>query len=997
MIAIACTSEATVPFDQKMLKELYEEVLRKNRQLGLTGYLSWKDDHFFQYLEGPENAIEEILHIIDKDTRQTILRTLLLGPIEQRRFSHWEMLNVSGVGVPDIRIQDLIEDVARSASGSGDQVEDEDSRRILLQMLDQMSALHRDNHKKAMINDMQGVDIGEEPPFVVVFGASAGGLYPLQAIIRSIKPNLHAAFIIIQHFAPEIETAMDTILQRETLMNVCIATRAMKITAGRVYLIPPGENLEVSSGRFDLSKQHRSGHGPQYPIDICFKSIAREYGDRAVAIILSGTGSDGSRGAKILNEAGGVVLAQNPDSAEFNGMPNISIESGMVHQILGPSEIADYINNLSGDYIHDSLALWPARRAQYVSEVVSYLKDSHVDFSQYKSETLFRRIERRRVKAGISTSDDYVQFVRSSEKEREELRDDILITVTSFFRDSDAWGVLKESITPIVESDWEEGKIFRVWVPACSTGEEAYTVAIILIELLEKLDKQIEFKIYATDIERKALQHASAGIYSSRALAEVSPERRQRFFMKMSDGYQVVSQLRNSVIFAPHNFIKNAPFTRMHLVTCRNVLIYMQPELQQIALKMLHFALNVNGVLFLGPSETLGGLQSEFFPVQREWNQYKKLRNLRLPLQLSLERFQDASLNYRAPTVVDPFRSTAGSKSGGLLRLSLEALSQYSLDTNVLIDTERSVMLVLSDPSGLLQYRKDEPALDLLMVVPEELRASLGFAIKRAFKENTLVSQKQLRCHPAGQPAQIVDMDVMPHTTPGDSEAVYALVVFSKSTSAQTGHSAFDHIENTEAEQLKIELEETRRALEEAVQDLETSSHEQRSINEQLSSANEELQSTNEELQSVNEELYSVNFEYQTKIHELSDLNQDLDNLLDSTDLGVIFLDSDLCIRRFTEVATQTVNLLPADIGRPFVDLTHNLNYKDMIHDLRRVLSMGNSLSREISRTNREPLQVGIHPYRAGNGLAQGVLVMFRDIKSSSAPVRVLEDPDTAH
>lgn len=993
MIAIACYSKATVPFDQSMLNALHDAEVKSNRQLGLTGYLSWKNGHFFQYLEGPENAVDEILQEIKKDSRHAVLTTLQLGSIDKRRFSQWEMLSTTDSGVPDIRIQDLIEDVIKSAPN--DAFAEAESRRVMLEMLDQMSKLQRVNHGKALINSDEDADIGDKPPFVVVLGASAGGLYPLQSIIRSLKPNLDAAFIVIQHFSPETETVMDMILQRDTSMKVCTATKGMKILAGKIYVIPPGENLEVSNGQFDLSKQQRSVRGPQFPIDICFRSIAREYGDRAVAVVLSGTGTDGSRGAKILNEAGGVVLTQTPESAEFDGMPNVSIETGMVHQILAPPEIAEFINSLSGDYIHDSLALLPALRAEYVSDVVSVLKDNDVDFSQYKSETLFRRIERRRVLASISTSDEYVEFVRTSEKERDELREDILITVTSFFRDPDAWDKLKESIIPLIVSECKQGETFRVWVSACSTGEEVYTVGIVLTELLEKLDKQINFKIYATDIERKALEHASAGIYSERALAQVSPERRQRFFTRKADGYMIVREIRENVIFAPHNFIKNAPFTRMHLVTCRNVLIYMQPELQQVAIKMLHFALNVNGILFLGPSETLGNLQSEFYPVQREWNQYKKLRNLRLPLHLSSDRIRDTPFN--APAVVSPLQLKNETKASGLIGLSLDALSQHTGDTNILIDIKRAVVMVVSDPSGLLQVHTGEPTLDIAKMVPQGLRSSLTFAITRAFKEHTSVAHRRVACQPIGQDERKVDVEVVPHVASGESEAQFALVVISDSAASDSPQSAEGSPENSEIDLLRRELDETKNALQAAINDLESSSNEQRSVNEQLSAANEELQSTNEELQSVNEELYTVNFEYQTKIHELSDLNQDLDNLLDSTNLGVIFLDSDLCIRRFTDVATHTVNLLPSDIGRPFVDLAHNLNYKDLIDDMRRVLSIGKSINREISRNDVDLLQIGIHPYRAGNGLAQGVLIMFRDIKRSSSPVPALEDLDTTH
>jgi len=870
MIAIACTSEATVPFDWHMLKELHDTCVKKNRQLGLTGFLSWKNDMFFQYLEGPENVVNEMLQEIQDDTWHTLKQTLQLGAVEQRRFSQWEVLTGSDASVPGVQIRSLVEDII-NASEYAVFGEDE-SLRTIVKMMDQMSSLRRNNHKKALVNNTVGIDIGEKPPFVVVLGSSAGGLYPLQSIIRSLKPELDAAFIVIQHFSPNAETVMDQILQRDTSMNVCMAVRDMNVLAGRVYVIAPGENLEISNGKFQISKQQRENCCPQFPIDICFRSIAREYGDRAVAVILSGTGTDGSRGAKILKEAGGVVLAQTPESAAFDGMPVVSIESGIVHQILTPSEIAEFINNLSGDYVHDSLAMWPVRRAVYVSKVVSMLKNDHVDFSLHKSETLFRSIERRRVLAGISTSDDYAEFIRSSEKEREDLREDILITVSSFYRDPDAWVKLTESLTPLIISAWTQGETFRVWVTACSTGEEAYTIGIVLTELMEKLDKQVSFRIYATDIERKALKHASAGFYSERALTKVSPERRQRFFTRRAEGYMIISEIREKIIFSPHDLIRNAPFTRMHLVTCRNVLNHMQPENQQIAVKMLHLALKPEGILFLGPSETLGNLQSEFYPVQRKWNQYRKLGRLSSTLR--------------------PFLDGEGG-------------------------SDRETPLKTASMSG------NEP--------------------------------------------------VNGHNEQDD----------------QSG--------NAETQSLRRELEETKNALREALDDLESSDTRQRSINDQLAAANEELHRTNEELQAVNEELYSVNFEYQNRIHELSDLNQDLDNLLDITYSGVIFLDADLCIRRFTHVAAQTINLSPSDIGRPFVDLDHGMKDKDLVDDIRRVLSMGRTTTRDISGGKVNLRRVGIHPYLASSGVAQGVILMFHHVRKSSSPAQVLEDLDTSH
>ncbi len=982
MIAIACASQTNQPFDKPMMKELYASSLQRHRRLGLTGYLNWKQGHFFQYLEGPENAIEAALLAINNDQHQTIVHTLQLGNITQRRFTRWDMLNISGAGVPDIRIQDLIEDVMKSSTGN---VFDEtESRRIILDMLDQMSKLHKANTGTLVgTKSLPTVDVDEQPPYLVVLGASAGGLAPLQSIVRSLKKDLDAAFVVIQHFSPETETMMDMILQRDTSMDVQAAERDVVIEAGNIYVIPPGQNLEIINGKFELNEQQRSGRGPQFPIDICFRSIAREYGDKAIAVILSGTGSDGSRGAKVVNEAGGVVLAQSVSSAEFDGMPQSSIDAGIVHQVLAPIDIAHFLNNLSSEFLQESLALKPALRIDYVEKAVALLEDNDVDFSQYKSETLFRRIERRRVIANITSSDDYLTFLRDDEQERTELREDILITVTSFFRDPEAWEKLFDAIAQQIERDLKDGDTYRIWVSACATGEEVYTLGMIMVEILENQDKSINFKIYATDIERKALAIASAGCYSGRALEQVSSERQERFFTKKAEGYVIDREIRENVIFAPHNFIKNAPFTRMHLVTCRNVLIYMQPDLQQIAIKMLHFALNVNGILFLGPSETLGNLQSEFYPIQREWNQYKKLRNLRLPLHLSAERLRDTSRELAS--AAQPMQLNDGLEVNGILGLSLDAVSQYTGNTNILVDSSRSVMTVISDPSGLLQVHRGEPTLDIVKMIPEGLRPSLTFALARAFKDLSEVTHRQIDCTPIGKSSREIDIEVFPHTPAKPTSAQYALVVLSESKSRELSTSGEAQADGAQVDELRFELTETKKALEAAINDLETLDDEQRSINEQLSAANEELQSTNEELQSVNEELYTVNFEYQTKIHELSDLNQDLDNLLDSTNLGVIFLDSDLCIRRFTEVATQTVNLLPSDIGRPFVDLANKLEYTELTNDMRRVLSIGKSITREITRVDADPLNVGIHPYRASSGLAQGVLIMFRE--NSTAPM----------
>lgn len=982
MIAIARTRTSNRSYDRGTVMQFHEKWNAECVASGVTGYVSWSRKSLFQYLEGPENAIDEMLSALETEEDQTESFSILrLGSISSRRFSQWEVLDISGGAVPDIRIQDLIDDVMSSVNGKG--YAEEESRRLMIDMLDQM-AEPATSAQAANLPVYDDVASSAARPYVAVLGASAGGLSPLQAIMRSLDVEMDAAIIVIQHGSSDSESLMDVILKRDTSMAVSIAEHDMPIKAGCVYIVPGGHNVELGNGKFILDGQQGKGARPLASIDYCFRALAREYGDKAVAVVLSGSGSDGARGAKVVNEAGGIVLVQSIDSSDFDSMPKATIDAGVAHQELAPAEIAEFLNNLDERFLRDSLALQPERRDQFVNQVVELLKDINIDFSGYKSETLFRRIERRRVQANVSTETDYLELLRKDDQEKDELREDILVTVTSFFRDPEAWEALKDSVVELIKGELKPGDTFRVWVAACASGEEVYTLAIILSEVIDDLDINVNFKIFATDIERRSLRVASDAHYSDRSLENIGSDRREKYFTKKTNGYVVVQSLRDNIIFEPHNFVKNAPFTRIHLVTCRNALIYMQPDLQQLAIKMLHFALHVNGILFLGPSETLGNLQSEFYPVNRRWNQFRKLRNLRLPLHLMSEKLHDSSNVLNARTRLAERNHSSDDKN--VYAASLDALAKYSGKTIILVDNARLVVMLVSDPHGLLQVHKGAPTLDVVKMVPSGLRSTLTFALARAFKDQTHVVYRAVSCAPTGQDERDVDVEVFPHQSEDTEDSEQALVVLSNNSLAEhvdpylvSGSSSASERDQIAA--MRTELSQTKEALRAAMTDLEGFDYEQRSINEQLSAANEELQSTNEELQSVNEELYTVNFEYQSKIQELSELNQDLDNLLESANLGVIFLDADLRIRRFTEVSTHTVNLIPTDIGRPLLDLAHNLYYADLVSDLRRVLSMGKSINREITRKEKgsPKLSIGMHPYRATGGLAQGVLIMFRE------------------
>ena len=976
MFSILYVSDELIPFDERSLRELAVASAACNRRHGITGCLRWKNGRFVQYFEGEEAAVRSLMERIAVDARHRVVRTLELESIETRLFPHWDVGFLRPRDAGEVRVQDLVENITRSMRGPA--FSDADVERMLVPMLRVISksAEGVSSADALVAGERTGATSVEDNMTIVGIGASAGGLQPLQEFFRTVAADLDAAFVVIQHFSPNVETFMGTILQRETRMPVHVAGEGMLLEARSVYVIPPGKNLELMHGAFRLSAQKRETAGPQYPVDIFFRSMAKEYGAATIAIVLSGTGTDGSRGVSRVREAGGVVLTQSIESAEFDGMPASSIESGVVQQSLKPFQIAEHVERLVHEGLSPDAQLDEETRQAYVDRVVALMDTSEVDFAHYRVETLFRRVERRRVLLGIASFERYIEHFAESEEERRRLRDDLLITVTSFFRDPLAWEALAEEVIPPLVEPMEDGQTFRAWVAACATGEEAYTLAIVLTETLEQLGRDIDFKIYATDIERRALDQASSGRYGENAVARVHATRLERFFERTGEGYTIDRSLRENVIFAPHNFVQDAPFTKMHLVSCRNVLIYMQPELQQQALKMVHFSLNVDGALFLGMSETLGAMQNEFFPMRREFNLYKKLRDFRIPLHLS------ANKPLRTSALLSPAAGQGRERGSldGANAVSLALLAEHVGKTLLLVDENRQTQLVIADPLAILEVRPGAPSSDVIDVMPPGIGPSLTIAIQSAAREDTLIRHGGLQCKPDVPASRTVDLEVRPQPRVEDGAPRRLLVLVGESAVPALDESPSDKGAGDEASRLREELDQTRRALQRAIHELDSSDEHQQAINERLTAANEELQSTNEELQSVNEELYTVNFEYQSKIHELSDLNHDLDNLLDSTNLGVIYLDTDLRIRRFTDASTRVVNLLATDIGRPFKDLSHGLGVDGLDDRLRHVLALGVSSAHRIPAADGVPgAQMGIHPYRTGSEITQGVLITFSD------------------
>lgn len=830
---------------------------------------------------------------------------------------------------------------------------------------------------------------GEDPPripYVVGVGASAGGLQPLEEFFQHMPADTGLAFVVVQHLSPDFKSLMRELLARHTEMAIYRVEDGMELKPNSIFLIPPKSDLTLDGETLRLQEQtpHGSG-GPNFPIDTFLISLAGNFSERSMAVILSGTGSDGSRGIRSINDADGLVFVQDPASAQFDGMPHAALASGMANHVLRPSAIAQAIASYAAkvDSPMNGLAEIVDEDNESIGEILDIIsRDEHVDFTHYKMATMGRRIERRRLIMGAHNLDDYAELLGASPEERAALRNDLLITVTSFFRDTAAWQVLESEVLPKMLLATDASEAIRIWVTACATGEEAYSLAIAMREVAERLDRsRQEIKIFATDIDTGALERASAGIYPDSVLADLPERRRQRYFTPRGDDYQVSRELREMIIFAPHNLVKDAPFTRMHFVSCRNALIYMQVPLQQHVLRMLHFSLRPEGTLFLGAAESAGELELEFRPINRKWNIYSKLRDVRLPLDAPLPSARTSTPGppLRSRPTVFPSTTT---RTDAPIEDIFRALTRVQDITCLVLDSHYQVMHSFGEVGSFMRFPEGAVTRDVNRLVPRSLALPLNTAFHRAQKEAVPVSYSGIQLNESPT-SPLVDLRVSYHEATRSNPPFY-LVVMEKAERQNGATAAADYDLESQAAQriadLEHELNQTRENLQATIEELETTNEEQQATNEELVAANEELQSTNEELHSVNEELYTVNAEYQAKIHELTELNNDMDNLLDSTDIGVVFLDDELCIRKFTPAARRAVNLVPTDVGRPLQDLSTRAEYPELIPNIRRVLSLGTPLHKETSLDDGSNLLIGIHPYRAGNDLAVGVVLTFIDI-----------------
>ena len=830
--------------------------------------------------------------------------------------------------------------------------------------------------------------------FVVGIGASAGGLRALEGFFENMPSDSGAAFVVIQHLSPDFKSLMKELLERRTRMAVHRIEEGMAIAPNNVYLIPPGKNMSIDEGVLHLSEQQsRKVHGAVgFPINLFFNSLANSCAEQAVGIVLSGTGSDGTQGLQSIKETGGIALVQDPNTAEFDGMPRSAIGTGVIDRVLPPAELAGLVQEYlsspldAGNFARSHSLLVDSRKIEQIAQIL--VRHNKLDFSQYKKTTVSRRIHRRCLIVGSNSIDNYIKLLKESKEEREILSNELLINVTRFFRDPTAWAHLESmAIAPLIEKS-ASGSELRFWITACSTGEEAYSLGILIDEIVDKCDKQFKIKIFASDVDRLALEKAAQGIYSPTIANDLSEKRLQKYFIGRDGNYQVTRQLREMMIFASHDLTKDAGFTRMHLVTCRNMLIYLEPELQQQVIRNLHFALKVGGMFFMGEAENPGDLEAEFTTVSKKWKIYQKRRNIRLPLAI-----KNISSRGRTSLIQS---ATTGTKSRyePMLEETLKTVLGDRSALCLIVDREHQLLHVYGDGSQILTVPQGKLSQDVVNMVVSPLKLPLNTALHRAKKEKNPVLYTGIEL-----PGQNGSRHVRVRATYKESNKLagdFLVVDIENEVKPQTIKSGKPFQADSEASQrifqLELELDRTRENLQAAIEELETTNEEQQATNEELIASNEELQSTNEELHSVNEELHTVNTEYQYKIQQLVELNNDVDNLLQSTDIGVVFLDINLKIRKFTSAATKAVSLVESDIGRPLADLANNMNLSDLIELLESAIATGEAIEREVSLKNRaESLLMRINPYRLENNVLDGIVLTFVDISEMAEVQSQLE------
>ncbi len=833
------------------------------------------------------------------------------------------------------------------------------------------------------------IDVQSFP--VVGVGASAGGLDAFRELLGHLPADTGMAFVLVQHLDPHHESMLVTLLTGSTSMPVREVTENLQIEPNSVYIIPPDSNMGILHDTLQLVKRNKT-HGRFLPVDFFLKTLAADRGNRAIGVILSGSASDGTQGLKAVKATGGITFAQSEDSAEYFGMPGSAIAAGCIDFILPPKEIAREIGRIAHHpfVVHTQMDDESLETGNYLNKVFLILR-SHTghDFTYYKHTTIRRRIKRRMLVHKLERFSNYVRLLEENPAEVEILFNDILINVTGFFRDPASFEELKNSVLPLLMKKRSANAPLRIWVPGCSSGEEAYTLAMIVLEFLGDRSENNPVQIFATDIDKYAIEKARTGIYSDRIVDEVSPGRLKRFFVNASGGgYQVNKTIRDLCIFAEQDVTRDPPFSKIDLICCRNLMIYLGVILQKKVLQIFHYALQSNGFLMLGSSETIGRHVELFRMMDKKHKIYsKKFTSKRINYEFS----HDTS---RREGISDKF--LLPEKKLLLYDLHKQAdqmLQAHYIPPGVIINSDMDVLEFRGATGPYLNPLPGNASLNLLKLARQELTVDLNSSIQKAIASGMPVRKEGIRYH-YNESENILDIQIIPI---GNDEERYMLLLFEESKYVEekgnvqeaSGENSFSESKTAQnrIQALETELSETRSYMQSIIEEQEGTNEELKAANEEIQSTNEELQSTNEELettkeelQSTNEELATVNDELENRNIELGAANNDLSNLLINVNLPILMLDDDLKIRRFTPRAERLLNLIEADIGRPISQIRSNVEIPDLEKIVGEVIDTMVSKTMEVEDQEGHWHSVRIRPYKTLDNRIEGAVIVFIDI-----------------
>jgi two-component system, chemotaxis family, CheB/CheR fusion protein len=823
---------------------------------------------------------------------------------------------------------------------------------------------------------------------VVGIGASAGGIQALKDFFLRVPADSNIAYVVILHMSPDYESRLAEILQTASSVPVTQVQERVEVAPNHVYVIPPNRNLTMSDGHLDLNTRI-GAEERRSPVDLFFRTLAETNEERAVSVVLSGTGANGSLGIKRIKECGGIAFAQDPNEAEYADMPQNAISTGMVDYVLPVGDIAARIFSYNK---HRTIVKLPETEQvprtaeQALLDIFAQLRvrTGH-DFSNYKRATILRRIERRLGLRELTELTDYARYLRKDQNEIQLLMKDLLISVTNFFRDPAAIQALAVGVIPKLFERKERGEPVRVWIPGCATGEEAFTLTMLLCEHAANIGSEANIQIFATDLDDDAVRAARDGFYKDNEVTDIAPARLRRFFSPDGQGYRVKRELRELMLFAVHNVLKDPPFSRLDLVSCRNLLIYLNRTAQARVLEVLHFALKPGGYLFLGSAESIEGASDLYNLLDKEHNIFRSRPVA--PRNLSIPEMTGSSLQSLQPIPAKTVEETRA-----LERLSYADLHQRMLEEyappSVVVNEEYEIVH-LSDGAGrYLEIVGGEPTYNLTKVIRPELRLELRAALYRAVHDRINVKAKGLRLD-TGNGFETVNIIVRPVLKEEDSARGFILVLFEAMPDGegQPQSQALVQADEPIARRLEEELLHSRAQLRATVEQYEIQQEEMRASNEELLAANEELRSSaeeletsKEELQSVNEELTTVNQELKIKIEELGLANNNFQNLMNSTNIATIFLDRSLNLRQFTPITTRIFNLIPADLGRPLMDITNKLKIDNLVQDSQLVLDKLQNIRQEVQTTDGRSYVMTLSPYRTSEDRIDGIVITLVDI-----------------